>query len=168
MALVTQARLRELLHYSPETGAFTWLAKASPQSRIQPGDPAGSVCGKGYILITVDGKQYKASRLAWLYMTGEWPAAEVDHGNRVKTDDRWVNLSDVGHVGNMLNKSTHSNNSSGYPGVRYNEKDKRWVAYFMVNKVRRHVGSFLTAEEAWAARHQAREAAVAEWRESTC
>lgn len=168
MALITPGRLRELLHYSPETGAFTWVTKASPQSRIQPGEPAGSICGKGYILVTVDGKQYKASRLAWLYMTGEWPKGEVDHEDRVKTNDKWSNLSDVSHVGNMLNKSMHKNNTSGYAGVHYNKKGKKWVAYFRVNGQRVHVGSFSTAEEANAARTEAREKAVNHWKAMQC
>ena len=65
-----QQRLKQRLHYNPDTGIFTWRA---PEKRGHnpEGWIAGSHCGKGYLVIGVDKKVYKAHRLAWLYMTGE-------------------------------------------------------------------------------------------------
>ena len=64
---LTQEKLKALLHYDPDTGAFTRLA--------------GRTCGntvrtesRGYIIVSVDGRLFRAHRLAFLYMTGELPA----------------------------------------------------------------------------------------------
>ena len=47
---------------------------------------------KGYRQICVDGKHYRANRLAWLYMTGKWPKLEIGYINRNISDTRWANL----------------------------------------------------------------------------
>ena len=85
MKPLTCARLRELLHYDPETGEWTRLAsivsgKGCVRHRV--GDRAGWRSGGGYNYIGVDGGVYKTNRLAVLYMTGEWPQGYVDHRDR--------------------------------------------------------------------------------------
>ncbi|HHK4055192.1 TPA: hypothetical protein ACQSSJ_005219, partial [Pseudomonas aeruginosa] len=72
---LTQERLKELLRYDTETGEFTWLARKG--SRALVGSKAGSNDGQGYIRIAIDGRRYRAHRLAWLYCYGKWPAAQV-------------------------------------------------------------------------------------------
>lgn len=67
MAL-TAARVRELLNYDASTGVFTWRAAAGRWGRIH----AGAVAGRR--MIWLDGKQYLSSRLACLYVHGNWPA----------------------------------------------------------------------------------------------
>jgi hypothetical protein len=90
-AALTQARLKELLHYDPESGAITWASR--PSSRVKVGMLAGKVHPtQGYRQVRADKSLYYAHRLAWLYMTGEWPAADVDHINHVRDDNRWSNL----------------------------------------------------------------------------
>ena len=91
--MLTQSELKSLLHYDPETGLFTWIAPLS--NRVQVGDVCSTVAPIGYILIGVRGQKLYAHRLAWLYMTGEWPENQIDHINCVKTDNRWANLREV-------------------------------------------------------------------------
>lgn len=100
---LTADRLRELLHYDPLTGVFTW--KMNRTRRAKAGSVAGSVNGRGYVQIRIDGVGYTASRLAYLYMQGEPAPAnlEIDHRNHVKTDNRWSNLQPVTHGENMSN-----------------------------------------------------------------
>ena len=89
--MLTYERLRELLHYDPETGAFTWIK--STYRKGQPGTPAGCLSKRlGYILIGIDKRLYYAHRLAFLWMTKQWPEKEVDHINLDKADNRWANL----------------------------------------------------------------------------
>ena len=85
---LTAERLREVLDYDPDTGVFT--RKVRTASSVKVGDVAGSLNGKGYIRIRVDGRLYFAHRLAWLYVHGEWPVDQVDHINGIKNDNRIV------------------------------------------------------------------------------
>ncbi len=66
---LTQARLKELLHYDPETGVFTWRVRSCNRWPT-PGRVAGTPDGKGYLMVVIDGQRYKCHRLAFLYMAG--------------------------------------------------------------------------------------------------
>ena len=108
MKTLTQARLKELLHYDPSTGIFTRLKTVSNNGK--KGAIAGGVCKiNGYRRIVVDYKTCIASLLAWLYMEGYWPEHEIDHINRIKHDDRWENLRHVTHQCNVRNSSISKN-----------------------------------------------------------
>ncbi|MGE1723358.1 HNH endonuclease signature motif containing protein [Enterobacter hormaechei] len=94
--MITQARLKECLDYDPLTGSFTWIK--STAYCIKPGMPADSLTCNGYIGIKLDGKNYLAHRLAWLYMFGEFPPGHLDHINCVRTDNRIANLRPATHT----------------------------------------------------------------------
>lgn len=103
--MLTQTTLREQLSYDPETGQWTWL-RPLLRSKMQPGDIAGRIMDSGRRQIRIAGAFYYASRLAWLYMTGEWPQHEVDHINRNRSDDRWCNLREATRSQNCYNKES--------------------------------------------------------------
>jgi hypothetical protein len=142
-------RLRELLHYDPATGIFTWLARAN--SRVHGGDVAGSVNGRGYRQIGIDGRKYRAHRLAFLYMTGEWPVEQIDHINGVTVDNRWANLRPADQSLNNANTSRSKRNTSGYKGVSWHATKRKWKAEIGVNGRRRYLGYFSDPAEAHAA-----------------
>jgi hypothetical protein len=97
----------------------------------------------------VDGHRYPAHRLAWLYMTGEWPG-EVDHINGKKDDNRWANLRDISHAANSQNvRVAQVNNRCGVLGVKP-LRDK-FQARICVARKTIHLGTFLTTSEAHAA-----------------
>ena len=81
--------LRGLLAYDPSSGHFTWRVR---RGRAAAGKQAGYPQSRGYIQIGVRGSLYLAHRLAWLYMTGEWPVAEIDHRDGVINNNKWENL----------------------------------------------------------------------------
>lgn len=93
-----------MLHYDPETGTFTWLIDRS--IRAYAGEVAGYTDKRGYVGISVDNVDYRASRLAWLYMTGEWPKRQVDHKNKIRGDNSWNNLRDISSLLNNNNKDS--------------------------------------------------------------
>lgn len=150
--ILTAARVRELFHYEPETGLFTRLIAKTGRGAAA-GDVAGSLNRTGYIIIGVDGGLFRAHRLAWLYMTGEWPVEHIDHIDGVRNNNRWSNLRDLGRSMNAQNqRSPHkTNQSSGLVGVSWNAKCCNWKAYITVNCERRHLGYFKTPDEAHAA-----------------
>jgi hypothetical protein len=146
--MLTAERLRELLHYDPETGVFTWVARPrSGPSRV--GQRAGGAERDGYVRLKVDGGRYSAHRLAWLYVTGAWPVAEVDHINGVRGDNRFSNLREATIWQNKANQKRHSDNAAGFKGVV-------WSAYGWKAQIARggrqiYLGLFKTPEEAHAA-----------------
>ena len=130
--MITQERLKELLHYDPETGIFTRLwCKYSPQLI---GKEAGNVDSIGYISVSVDSKNYRAHRLAFLYMEGAMPPDQVDHINRIRTDNRWRNLRHSDYELNNRNQNLFSTNTSGITGVRRKLDKSKYCASIYRNK----------------------------------
>jgi hypothetical protein len=142
--MITQARLKELLTYNPDTGDFRWI-KRRPGVRF--GVAAGNALPTGR-RIRIDRREYKAHRLAWLYINGTWPRGEIDHRNGDPTDNRWLNLRDATHSQNLGNCKRRVDNTAGAKGVaRSAAKQERWRAHFRGE----YLGSFGTREEASAA-----------------
>lgn len=153
MAL-TQARLKELLSYNPDTGVFTY---AAPRRRIVVGAVAGGVAFDGYRVLQLDGKKYRCARLAVLYMTGAWPVGEVDHIDCDKLNDRWANLRDVPHQDNAQNKQRrNAKSSTGVRGVYKNGSG--YMAQARINGAQVYLGTYRTIDEAKAVADSARKA----------
>ena len=153
MSDLTQARLKELLSYDPDTGIFVWIK--STDKRISIGAVAGIVNNRGYRRIKIDGKHRRAHRLAWLYVHGVWPDGELDHMNRDKLDNRISNLRIATRSENLQNTNIRKNNTSGVKGVWLNKVRRKWVASVHINRKYKHLGHFNTIEEATAARQAA-------------
>ena len=151
--LLTAERLRELLHYEPSTGVFTW--KITRNSRLKPGDVAGSVRPNGYINLGVAGKLYLAHRLAWLYVYGVWPERMIDHINRNKSDNRIANLRDVTRAQNCQNTLKLSTNTSGFKGVGFDKAKGKWEAKIWYEGRKKWIGYFPDAQLAAKAYAQA-------------
>ena len=152
--MVTQSRLKEVLSYDEDTGLFAW--KVNKGRLAQAGTTAGSVNSSGYVIIWIDGRQYKASRLAWLYVNGTMPNGIIDHINRVRTDDRIKNLRLASRIENGQNLSPNRANKSGVVGVSWHKRTKRWTAQIMFDGEKIYLGIFKTIEEAAAARSAAK------------
>ncbi len=90
--ILTQSTLKSLLHYDPETGEFRWLTSSS--NRAPMGTIPSNLSSDGYLRIRVAGKQYRAHRLAWLYVYGKFPSEHIDHINHDILDNRIENLRD--------------------------------------------------------------------------
>ena len=145
---MNQKQLKNLLHYEPETGVFSWRVTIAP--RAQAGTIAGTMQSKGYRQIMVCGEVYYAHRLVFLYMEGELPPDQVDHINRERDDNRWCNLR---HATDRINHENKCTNNS-FIGVHWNSVIRRWVA----NKPRIKgkmglIGRFKTHLAACYARH---------------
>lgn len=120
--MLTQERLKELLDYNPDTGIFSYIKSRGNQ--MIPGDTAGYVHEGGYVVLIIDGKKYRAHRLAFLYMDGDCLDGniDVDHINRIRNDNRWLNLRKASRVENRRNSKINKNNTSGFKGVRWRKR----------------------------------------------
>jgi len=145
---LTAARLREVLAYNPLTGEFLTLRPVAKGQSIPPGSSPGSVTKAGYLRITIDGKQYLAHRLAWLYVRGEFPTCLLDHKNTVRLDNRIDNLRLADSVVNGQNRRAASSNSShGWLGATYRPR-QGWVSQIGVNGRQSVIGYFDEPEPA--------------------
>jgi len=152
---ISQARLKEVLHYDPKTGIFTnRIARAHA--------PVGSVAGwvhvSGYRYVCVDGVSVKAHQAAWMYMTGEWPTETVDHRDNDKGNNRWANLRTATNTENCRNVTHNCRNKSGVRGVLYRERPGRspeWWASIRVDRRLIHLGIFRSLKAAAEARREA-------------
>lgn len=140
------------LSYDPDTGLFTWKFRADKAKQINTrvaGKQAGTLDQSGYILIGINKVNYAAHRLAWLVMTGEWPASEIDHRDGMGSNNKWENLRLATRAQNNANQKAYG--ASGLKGVCYHKRDKVWQAGIRIGEKSIHLGSFNTPEEAHAA-----------------
>ncbi len=146
---LTVDRVRELLDYEPDTGIMRWRVQLNGRCRV--GAIAGCVNSKGYRVVHIDGRQYRASRLVWLHVYGRWPTGVIDHRNHVTDDNRIANIRDVSVSVNAQNQiRAQTRSASGLLGVF--PRGRLWRA-----KLKRadgsilFLGEFQTAQTAHAA-----------------
>ena len=110
---LTQEMLKELLDYNPDTGIFTWkyrdikwfLHCEQPEGRHLwwnnkfVGTKAGNVFTKTRnpynqigITISKNKRNWRSTKLAWLYMNGTIPEAPILRKDGDSTNDKWENL----------------------------------------------------------------------------
>lgn len=157
VSTLTQEELHADLSYDPDTGVF----RRRSGNTLVDGE-AGTVNGSGYREIRVRTQRYLAHRLAWFYVHGVWPKEQIDHINRIKTDNRIANLRDVTPFENSQNRPEHCYTSPRLPdvpgrvrGVVWRKDVSKWAAYISVNGKQKHLGYFLTIEGASLARLEA-------------
>lgn len=149
---LTLQRLYQTLSYSSDTGLFTRLIAAN--GRVKIGEYAGCPDVNGYIIIKIDRKSFKAHRLAWLYMTGDWPNDIIDHANGIPGDNRWHNLRQADFSENNANSRIYKNNTTGMKGVSFHKRDQKFYAAIRKSKKTYHLGVFddpTAAHEAYCA-----------------
>ena len=143
---LTQQELKKQLHYNPDTGLFTRLVTNS--SRVKVGDICKNY-SNGYIVFRVNSVLYKAHRLAWLYMTGNFPKYFIDHINGITNDNRFFNLRECNNAENAQNiKKPRINNKSGYLGVSWEKNNLKYVAKICIDGNRKRLGLYENAEDA--------------------
>lgn len=141
---LTADRLRELLHYDPETGVFT---RRFARGGIPAGARVGTPHGNGYLSARVQNKTRYLHRLAWLYITCEYPEHDIDHINGDRTDNRWSNLRKATRGENMQNqRQPRSTNTVGLLGV--SRRNGRYIAQIQTDGVYHAIGLYSTPEEA--------------------
>jgi hypothetical protein len=136
--------LRELFTYDPESGKIFWNVSRG-NNRIKAGDEAGALTPIGYKQLGIDGKTYRASRIAYALYHGEDPYPyEIDHTNRDRADNRISNLRKVTVSENLKNKKARG--VSGHKFISFDGRRKKRPYYLRINGV--SFGTFSTLDEA--------------------
>ena len=141
-ASLTQDGLKQFLCYDQNTGDFTWKIS---RGSVKAGSKAGTLNPDGYVQIKFFGKFHKAHRLAWLYAHGEFPESLIDHINGVRHDNRISNLRQATQKQNAENRGKGRNNKSGFKGVHWHGKAKKWRARIQHDGKHIHLGFFTDA-----------------------
>lgn len=100
--IMLREELQELYEYNPNTGIF--ISKIY-RGKYKAGDIITGTLTDGYINIYHKGRVYGLHRLAFLFMGEPLPEKPfvVDHINRIRWDNRWVNLRKVTNSENAKN-----------------------------------------------------------------
>lgn len=141
--MITLERLKELLHYNPETGVFTWIKRRRGCKENKVG-----YIVKGYLTICIDSRACSGHRLAFLYMTGAMPPNYIDHIDGNKSNNAWVNLRAATQSQNQFNASVNTKSKTGLKGAYLQKNSGKYAARTVFNGKRVFLGCFDTAIEA--------------------
>ena len=147
MAELTQEKLRHLFDYDSKTGFLVRRVRAGNQL---PGTAVGSLDGKGYLHVIIEGRCYRVHRLVWLHQKG-WLPDYLDHINRVRTDNRLENLRPVTLSQNHANRQANKQGKTApFKGV-YRNKRGAYIAQTKVKGRTLYLGSYRTPAAAYRA-----------------
>lgn len=129
-SLINIKELKEELYYDKDTGNFYWLI---PKKGRDVTRPAGTRNNNGYRTITYQGHVYSQHRLAWFYVTGEWPLEFIDHIDGNPHNNKWDNLRQASHAENMRNRKRKFDSHTGIKGVVRDYRSDTWHVHMMIN-----------------------------------
>ena len=147
--MVSHSEVLRVFYYDPGTGIMTRRATVGNCGEV--GAPVGTPNSDGHLVVRLHYKIYYVHRLAWFYMTGEWPR-KLDHKNRIKSDNRWKNLREATNAENARNRNPASNNTTGHSGVGWFKQYGKWRSMIKVNGKSIFLGYFDSFSDAVAVR----------------
>lgn len=159
---------RERFDYDPMSGQLTWRDPGPSAfqtlkgyrifKRKFAGKPAGSVSkSSGYVHVCILGQSILAHRLIWAMVYGDDPLDCIDHRDLCRSNNRIGNLREATRSQNNMNKKLRPENRSGVKGVFWHKASRKWCADITVAGRKRHLGVFVSFEDAVEARRLAAE-----------
>jgi hypothetical protein len=142
--MTEQELLKKYLHYDQFEGLFSVKVETV-------GRKTGDIVGykhKGHIRIALLGEHFEAGRLAFLYMTGEFPKGIAEHKDQNGYNNAWENLRDATISQNGFNRTAQSNSKTGVKGVSFCKQTGKYAAELMVQGKKIRLGRFTAIEEA--------------------
>lgn len=138
--MITQARLKEVIHYDKDTGVFQWVEVTGNQCKLNTPLECSPSCD--YLLITIDKVTYRAHRLAWLYVYGVMPNSIIDHIDGNTKNNAISNLRKADRVTNGYNSKLRCDSKTGVKGVTWDKTRNKYRVCLVVNKVQYQLGRF--------------------------
>lgn len=147
---ITAQHVRERFDYDMDSGKLLWRHPSNRARHVRPGDEAGRLHYSGYRIVKLDGRQFAAHRLIWLYVTGQWPSSQIDHRNGVRADNRWQNLREATNKQNSENRRPRAGCLSAFRGV--SRSGGKWCAVITHFGRQKVLGRFESIDQAKLAR----------------
>lgn len=158
--------LRQLLRFDRDTGKLFWKVRSRsffPSNRAcsiwnsrYSGKEAFTHMDKGgYLMGRIFNVLYRAHRVIWAIVHGVWPTDNLDHIDHNRSNNRIENLRLANNSANGMNASLSRANKSGFCGVYFHRKTKKWWAFLTVKRKRTHIGVFNSRSDAIKAREKA-------------
>jgi hypothetical protein len=142
--------LRSLFQYDKKTGFLCWRSRADVPKCWNTRYAGTEITGldrHGYIQVRIGKKTYRAHRVIWAIVRGEWPINDVDHRNGMRNDNRWRNLRSASRSQNNHNRSVPSRAKLS-KGVCIHKKSGLFRAYTCFGKKQISFGYYKTPEAA--------------------
>lgn len=135
-------------HHFRATEMRTQEMQANRWNSRHAGTPAGGEKA-GYYKLAVyrDGRRVLSTgchRIVYALHYGVWPSEVIDHIDGNPSNNTPDNLRDVTNAMNCRNQKTRCTNKSGYPGVSWKPKNKKWTAQLQVDGKKLYLGLFKT------------------------
>ena len=137
------SELKDFFHYDPLTGMFRWKKH---RCKKFVGQIAGCRSKHGYWLITLHDKKMLAHKAAWAISYGRWPHFDIDHRDLDKGNNRLKNLRPSNKSNNGANRPPQANNTSGFKGVYWHARGKKWMAQIKVRNKLVYGGLFASKQ----------------------
>ncbi len=164
--MITRERLDQLIEFDPAVGGFLRKRRVGKSGgKWRCGARAGYLNKSGYRIICLDYKDYFEHNLVWFIFHGEWPSAglEVDHRNRVKSDNQPDNLRLATRAQNNVNAKIRVTNKTGVKGVYFDKAKRRFAVQMRFNGKIHCLGRYKELSEATEVSRRAREQAWGEF-----
>jgi hypothetical protein len=149
--------LQKLFYYDYGKDCLCWavsrLRSGSSRNAIVGEPVVGTLNSNGHMQLAFNNSRYLLHRVVWAVAKSEDPYPfDIDHVNRVRTDNRIKNLRlDITGSGNGYNSVSRGRpNSTGLRGVR-RTRSGRFEAIISWKGNKQYLGLYDTAEQAHAA-----------------
>ena len=109
---------------------ITYCPLSGQITRIGRKNSNGSIDRYGYLIIKINGLQWKAHRLAWAKHYNESPKHNIDHIDGNKLNNAISNLRDVPQALNMLNVNRKRNIDTNCVGIHYDKSTNGLLAKY--------------------------------------
>ena len=151
MAEPTYEDVRRLFSYDAATGILTWNFRSDVHQVVNAhleGKKAGTFDDLGYLRVKVFGRSFLVHRIIFLWVTGSWPAQDVDHKDMNPTNNAWSNLRSASRTSNQANTRSRATNKSGFKGVSWHKRTQKFVAQISYQNKKTHLGLFDNPQDA--------------------
>jgi hypothetical protein len=136
----TPEEVRETFGYNANTGNLWWRKK---RGRLPAGKLAGGMSDTGYLRVQWKGRKVRCHRIAWVHYHGKPipEGFEIDHANRIRTDNRIENLRLATRGENAKNRGSSRSQTNVLIGIVWKKSKQHWRNTVYANGQRINVGS---------------------------